>query len=231
VPRRTERGAVFLGIGSGHCGSTALTAAFATVPGACATQENPPKIYWPPIDEQVRFHLRRLRTLGDYFPLVFDAAHWWIHLLDRVFAEIPGARVIGLMRDEEACAKSFLKMQGRGRQSLNHWAPPNSGLWVTHAWDPAFPTYPVPPGMLPDSDEAFATKYAIIRRYVREFNERLTSLATVHPDRIILVRTEELNDPATVDRLRNFANVPLAMPGKAYDAGHADDRAMPNSWL
>ncbi len=220
-----------LGVGSGRCGSTTLTAAFATVPRACATHENPPKIYWEPLEEQVRFHLRRLRVLSDYFPLVFDAAHWWIHLLDRVFAEIPAARVIGLVRDDEACARSFLKIQGRGRQSLNHWAPPNNGLWITHAWDPAFPTYPVPPDVLPDTDEAFATKYAMILRYVREYNQTLASLAERHANRILLVRTEQLSEPATTDRLRNFAGVPLTVPVQGYNVGHADDGAKPNSWL
>jgi hypothetical protein len=34
-----------------------------------------------PQDAQVRFHMDRIRRLVDYFPLVFDGAHWWIHVL------------------------------------------------------------------------------------------------------------------------------------------------------
>ncbi len=231
LPKREQPGAVVLGIGSGRCGSTTLSAAFAALPASCATHENPPKIYWDPLEPQVQFHLERLRLMTDYFPLVFDAAHWWMRVLDRVVAEIPGTRAVGLMRDNEACAKSFLKFQGRGRRSFNHWAPPDSGLWLTQIWDPAYPKYPVPDGVLPDTVDAYATKYSMILRYVTEYNQEMTALAQRDPQRVMLFRTEEMDHPATLDRLRRELNVPLVMPAKLRNVGNNKEGALPDVWL
>jgi DNA invertase Pin-like site-specific DNA recombinase len=55
------------------------------------------------------FHLRRLRVLSDYFPLVFDAAHWWLNSLHRFFAEFETA--IRRERQLEGIAKA--KSEGR----------------------------------------------------------------------------------------------------------------------
>ena len=80
--KRLDRpGRVVLATGSGRCGSTTLAAAVAGLDGACATHENPPPIFWEPQEAQVRFHMDRIRRMVDYFPLVFDGAHWWIHVL------------------------------------------------------------------------------------------------------------------------------------------------------
>jgi len=75
-PRRANPGQVVLGTGSGRCGSSTLSAAFAQIEDCCATHENPPHIYWPPLNEQVRFHLARFHALAERFAIVFDAAHW-----------------------------------------------------------------------------------------------------------------------------------------------------------
>ena len=89
----SQPGNVILGLGTGRCGSTTLSAAFGGVPDICATHENPPHIFWEPIEEQVRFHLDRLRMLADYFPLVFDAAHWWLNVVSSCFDRIPHVQV------------------------------------------------------------------------------------------------------------------------------------------
>ncbi len=82
-PKLAQPGSVVLGLGTGRCGSTTLSAAFALRPDVCSTHENPPLIFWDPVEEQVRFHCDRLRILVDYFPLVFDAAHWWLNAAPR----------------------------------------------------------------------------------------------------------------------------------------------------
>ncbi len=219
-PKRARPGEVVLGIGSGRCGSTTLAAAFAALPDSCATHENPPKIYWEPLEAQARFHLNRLRFLADYHAVVFDAAHWWIRILDRVFAEFPGAKVIGLARDTESCVESFLRFQGRGLKSSNHWAPPNNGIWMTQIWDPAYPTYVLPPGPRPNANEADAIKAAMIARYVTEYNQTLAALAAAQPQRVAVIRTEAMNQPDTVDRLRALLGMPLEMPSQALNVGN-----------
>jgi hypothetical protein len=45
-------------------------------------------------------------------------------LMDAVLAQHPGGRVIGVTRDVESCARSFLKIKGTSVGSCNHWARP-----------------------------------------------------------------------------------------------------------
>jgi hypothetical protein len=230
-PKRTRPGDVVLGIGSGRCGSTTLSAAFAGLPDACATHENPPRINWDPINEQVQFHMDRLRRLADYFPLVFDAAHSWFRVMDRFFAEFPNGKVIGLARDTQPCVQSYLKFQGRGRGSANHWAPHDNGIWIAQAWDAVYPSYPVPPGLVPGTEAAYATKAAMIAQYVTEYNQALTALAEAEPHRVALIRTEAMNDPATAQRIAALVNQPLVMPQVALNVGTNADGAQHTFWF
>ena len=218
--KRTRPGKVILGIGTGRCGSTTLSAAFAEIPDACSTHENPPLIDWEPQHEQLRFHMNRLRLLADYYAFVFDASHWWLNALDTFFDEFLAGQVIGLRRDTGACVKSFLHVKGSGRGSVNHWAPPENGIWTTTPGDPSYPSYRIPPDLLANPD---AAKAAHIERYVTEYNHSLASLAKAHPDRLLLLRTEELNDSATITRLGSFVGVPLTMPKTAFNVGSTTD--------
>lgn len=218
--KRSRPGAVVLGLGTGRCGSTSLTAAFAGVDGACSTHENHPIIYWEPQEEQVRFHFDRMRLLADYHSVVFDAAHWWLNVLGRFFAEFPEGKVVGLARDTETCVQSFLRIQVRGPGAFNHWAPPDSDIWRTHEWDPSYPSYPVPLDLLPN---VAAAKVAMIERYVNEYNQTLRSLAQAFPDRVLLIRTEDLNDPDTMTRISALVGLPLSMPAAALNAGTIHD--------
>ena len=218
-PKRTRPGETILGVGAGRCGSTTLCAAVASVPGACAVHEIPPLIYWEPLADQVRFHLDRLRLLADYYPIVFEVAHWWLNALDRFFAEFPGGKVIALHRNTESCVRSFLTVKGLGRGSLNHWASPENKCWAPNLWDPTYPTYSVNAALLPDPD---AAKAAMIERYVHEYNQTLRRLAECDP-RVLLIRTEDLNSPATIARLNSLVGLPVNMPRTVLNAGTTRD--------
>ena len=113
-PRRTAQGAVVLGLGSGRCGSTTLTALIASVADSVATHENPPLGYWEPLAEQRDFHFERLRRLAERFALVFDASHWWLNLAETFLARSPDGKIVGLHRELEACARSFLARKALG---------------------------------------------------------------------------------------------------------------------
>jgi hypothetical protein len=218
--RRDRPGTIVLGTGAGRCGSTTLTAAFAAVPDACATHENPPAIFWQPVDEQVQVHMDRFRLLLDYFPLVFDAAHWWLRALPRFFAEFPQGKVIGLYRDTSGCVKSFMKVKGSGRGSLNHWATHGNGIWTTSPGDPLYPSYAVPTRLVDDPD---AAKAALIERYVVEYNQALEQAAKTYGQRMLLVRTEDLSDSQTIARIADFLGVTLAMPKTSLNVGGTAD--------
>jgi hypothetical protein len=218
--KRTLPGALVLGAGAGRCGSTSLAGAFAALPGACATHENPPPLFWKPLAEQMQPQLERFRLLTQYYAVVFDAAHWWINVLDQVFKEFPDTKVVGLQRETDTCVGSFVRMKGTGRGTLNHWATPGNGIWATSPGDPLYPSYAVPASSVSDPDGA---KAALIGRYVTEYNQKLQQTAKAHPDRVMLVRTEDLNNVETFARMSEFLNLPLAMPAKALNVGNTSD--------
>lgn len=202
-PCRTP-GQVLLGLGSGRSGSTSLVAVLATVAESCCTHENPPLISWTPEPEQVQFHLRRLQRLTEYFVLVADVSHWWLNVFDEVRAQFPQAKAVGVSRDLASCARSFMKMKGFGRGSYNHWVPYQNGIWAAAQWDPTYPTFAMPEGSEGDPDGA---KFALITRYVREYNDALQALAKRAPDVVMLVTTEELSEPAAQQAIFDFAGV------------------------
>ncbi len=220
-PKRDVPGSVVLGLGTGRCGSTTLTAAFASLPDACATHENPPLVNWEPREDQLRFHFDRFRFLADYFAVVHDASHSWLTSVETFFDQFPTGKAIGLFRDAAACVPSFMRIKGTGPGSANHWVPPGNGIWATGPGDPSYPTYALPAEPITDPD---AVKAGHIARFVTEYNQALHALSAKHPDRLLLVATDALNDSETAARLREFLGYPLAVP-TALNRGGTQDSA------
>jgi hypothetical protein len=218
-PLRTA-GRIVLGIGSGRTGSTSLAAMLATIAGSCCTHENPPLISWKPEPEELEFHLGRFHRLAAYHPLVADVSHWWLNVLDRFFAEFPEARVVGTLRAVESCAASFMHIKGSGRGSYNHWVPYGNGIWAAARWDPAYPTYPVPEQAALDPDGA---KLALIVRHVQEYNDAMCALAQRFPAKVILVRTESLDDEAVQNAIFDFVGLHGTFARTHLNVGTTDD--------
>jgi len=219
-PGRASPGTVVLGLGSGRCGSTTLTALVASTADSVATHENPPLVYWEPLAQQRDFHFERLARLAERFALVFDASHWWLNLAETFLARFPEGKIVGLHREIEACARSFLARKALGRGSINHWAPQGNGIWRHNIWDPVYPTYPLPANAARDPDGA---KLDAIRRYVLEYNEALRALAERWPARVLLLRTEELADPTAQVRLFAFLHVAGKPSAAVLNAGTVAD--------
>jgi hypothetical protein len=189
MPRLEHPGQLVIGLGPGRCGSTSLAAMLGTVANSCCTHETPPLIFWTPRREQIDFHIKRFRMLADYYVLVADVSHWWLNAIERIFDEFPETKVIGLMRDPDDCATSFLRIQGFGKGSYNPWATHANGVWRSGHWDPTYPSYPPPSDADKRPDRA---KLELITRYVREYNAQVETMARNAPDRVKLVRTEDL---------------------------------------
>ncbi len=213
-------GRLVLGLGAGRCGSTSLTALMATIEGSCCTHENPPLVFWDPQDEQVEFHLRRFTLLRQYFPLVFDAAHWWLNVVDRLLAIFPDAKAVGLCRALQPSVRSFMSIKGTGRNSVNHWVPPDNGIWCATNWDSAYPTYSLPGNAQIDPDRA---KADVIRRYISDYNRNLELLAARFPGRLMVVQTEKLGRTSVQQRLFNFIGHAGRLTRVHLNMGTADD--------
>jgi hypothetical protein len=175
---------------------------------------------WLPQPEEVRFHLKRLQRLAEYFAVVADVAHWWLNAIPELFARIPSARVIGVRRDVESCARSFMKIKGDGAGSCNHWVPYGNGIWSPERWDPTYPTYGVPDRAYDDPDGA---KYELVKRYLREYNAAMGALAIRWPTKIMMLKTEDLSDPPAQRALYNFVGATGAFKTVRLNIGTTRD--------
>ncbi len=196
-------GQLVIGVGPGRCGSTSLSAMLGTVINSCCTHESPPPVFWTPEKEQLDFHIRRFRMLTKFYSLVSDVSHWWLNSLERVCEQFTEVKTIGLIRDPEDCAMSFMRIQGFGRASYNPWVMHGNWFWTSGHWDPTYPSYE-PLGYTPKNPDR--AKFELISRYVEEYNERLYELARNAPDSVKLVRTEELSDDRVQMEIFRFAN-------------------------
>jgi len=222
--RRSVPGRIILGLGTGRCGSSTLTAILATIQGSCCTHENPPLINWNPLEDQVRFHAARLELLAGFFSLVFDASHWWLNAIGELFSRFPQAKAIGLWRDVEPCVQSFMTVKGFGWGSINHWVAPSNRIWCSNFYDPTYPIYPIPEISETNPD---AGKRAVLARYVRDYNDQLQKLAARAPEKILLIRTDNLSQTTVQERIFTFVGLRgepskiVLNAGKVGDGGWA----------
>jgi hypothetical protein len=222
APQRAQAGQVVLGLGAGRCGSTTLAAILHTVEGAISTHECPPFLHWVPLPLELQFHLRRFEMFRRHAPLVADCAHWWINSLDQVFQAFPASKAIGLVRETEACVRSWMKVSSA---DVNHFVPAHNRIWSPDRWDPLYPHYDLPEAARQDPT---AAKETLVRRYILEYNERLMSLAARMPDRVLLLATEELDFPSTRARISDFLQMSVGSDqirrnvGRDWDAASAD---------
>lgn len=219
-PVRRVPGKVVIGLGTGRSGSTSLAQILSTMEDSRSTHENPPLISWTPEPEEVRFHIRRFGRLSAHFAVIADVSHWWLNAIDNVFDHFPDGKAIGVFRNPDACVRSFMKIKGSGHGSCNHWVPHDNGIWAPARWDSTYPTYGVPPHAWRNPDEA---KVELISRYVREYNFSMTSLAKRFPNNVVLVKTEDLNDPFTQKLIFDFVGARGKFRKVRHNAGTTGD--------
>jgi hypothetical protein len=218
-------GMVVLGLGSGRSGSTTMASLLGTIPGAKSTHENPVPVFWDPHPQQIEFHLRRFRLLSEYFPVVADCSVWWINLLETVCHALPTTRVIGVYRETEACVRSFRPIMKR---SWNPYANPHNGIWQTYHGDPLCPHYELPENARKNPE---AARESLMRRYFTDYNNRLQALAERMPERLLLLRTEELSEPSTLRKISQFLGLRLAEFPIHRNRGRQEDNVESGFWF
>ena len=211
-PPRPTPGTLVLGLGSGRSGSTSLAGALAGIENVRATHENPPRMHWPPTPDQIALHIRRFRLLLDRYDLVFDSAHWWLNAAKALNDAFDGMKMIALVRDPDACAASFLRQKGSGRDELNHWLEHKGSFWKPALWDRLYPSYEAQrfgleaPDKL-DPAELAARQHKLVRTYVADYNDALDEMKNWAGDRLLVLATEELSKEATEETIRAFLGI------------------------
>src|ERR1019366_4932603 len=196
-----------------------------TIAGAKSTHENPVRVFWDLHPQQVEFHLRRFRLLTAYFPVVADCSVWWINLMETVTQALPTTKAIGVYRETEACVRSF---KGVSVPSYNPWVIPHNGIWHSYFGDPLYPHYELPENARKDPD---AARESLMRRYVTDYNSRLKALAERMPERMLLLRTEELSEPSTLRQISQFLGFRIAEAPILRNLGQVEHNSESDFWF
>jgi hypothetical protein len=230
--QRQERlgtpGMVVLGLSTGRAGSTTMASLLGTIAGAKSTHENPVPVFWDPHPQQVEFHLRRFRLLSAFFPVVADCSGWWINLLETVSQALPTTKAIGVYRETEACVRSWSNLIEASARTFNPLAIPHNGIWQTSRVEPGFPHYDLPENARKDPA---AARVGMIRRYVTDYNDRLKALAERMPERILLVRTEDLSEPSTLREISKFLDLRITEAPIHRNLGGKEGSAESGLWF
>jgi len=227
-PPAASRGALVLGLGPGRCGSTTLAEMLGQSERCCATHENPPLVHWEPRAEQLAFHMERFQLLLDHFPVVFDAAHWWLNAMEATLGAFPDLKAVALMRDPDACARSFLAVKGTGPGAINHWADHDGRYWKPALWDSLYPSYEASefaeaPSDFADAEAVGRLQFEMVRRYAADYNAALRVWQEALEDKVLVVPTDLLSEPACQQRIYRFVGIEGAPYGAVRNRGTLDD--------
>ena len=190
-------------------------------------------MHWPPTSDQLRVHVKRFRLLLAHFELVFDSAHWWLKAAERLNGEFDRMKMIALVRDPDACAQSFLERKGIGRNAINHWVAHDGSFWKSALWDRFYPAYEpgrfglgTPESLVPG--DFAARQHRLVKAYVEDYNAELAELKKQAGDRLLVLRTEELSQPATEERLQAFLGIAGVGLQAALNRGSTRDGDSPD---
>ena len=163
-----------------------------------------------------------------HFGLVFDSAHWWLNAVDHMTAEFGGLKMIGLVRDPDACARSFLERKGTGRNAINHWVDHDGTFWKPALWDRFYPSYePERFGLGAQDDPSQAVlpsrQHQLVKTYVEDYNESLARLKDRFGEHLLILRTEELSERRTQDQVQDFLGIQTFNLPDASNRGSMSD--------
>ena len=183
---------VFLGIGTGRCGTVSLAKLLDVQPGVVCTHENRPLLPWSfnweneGHREAFCIHVTRFKQQQANARLVGDVAFCWLPYLHEMFFAFPDLKVICLKRDQEETIQSYMrKTEGR-----NHWMWHDGKKWkLDPVWDKCYPKYDA------------KTKEEAIGRYWDDYYRTVEGWARCHPDQVRIFDMDVLNSEEGQDEI------------------------------
>lgn len=144
----------------------------------------------------------------------------------------PDLRLVALMRDPEACARSFLKVKGTGPGALNHWTDHDGRYWKPALWDSLYPSYEVSafagaPRDFADAEAVGRLQFELVRRYAADYNAAVRAWQEALDDKILVVPTDQLSDPACQERIYRFIGIEGGPYAAVRNQGTLKDSAAP----
>jgi hypothetical protein len=205
---------VFIGCGTGRCGTTSLAKLINGCEYAICKHELRPLLPWVFNEElfQDRVKWFSTSTAG----ITGDVAYFYLPYLERLIDVLPHLKVLCIERDRQAVIDSFTwKTQWR-----NRWCHHDGSKWAKDTvWDKTFPKY-----NLPDKAEAISV-------YWDEYRKEIRRIAGKFPQNVDIRSIEELNTTPGQQKIFDFIGIPeknrryITKP--RYNARHSGNRAWP----
>ena len=202
---------LFIGCGTGRCGTTSLAKLIAGCEGAICMHERRPLLPWDFNEDlfQERVDWFSASTAG----ITGDVAYFYLPYLEKLIGVFPYLKVVYLERSRQAVIDSFMW------KTLwhNRWCNHDGTTWIKDdVWDPTFPKYGL-------KDKAQA-----IGAYWDEYRRRIRRIAKKFPATVQILKMEELNTTQGQQKIFDF----LAIPEKSrryvekprYNARKSEDR-------
>lgn len=197
--QRAEQPRVLLGIGTGRCGTLALSRLLSDQPAVRVSHELTPVLPWNASNSRnvIASRLARLRASGDGCAIVGDIGFYYLNYVADAFHVDPTLKAICLRRPKREVVASYRRWISRNfGPNFNHWAGAE-GCWQRDPlWWPCYPTYDV------------ADMNLAIERYWEDYYATVEELRAEFPDRVGMWEMDEaLNTRAGQQALLEFAGI------------------------
>ena len=182
---------VFLGCGTGRCGTTSLAKLLASCEDAVCTHERRPVLPWV-FDEEL-FQERVTYFSQSSASLVGDVSYFYLPYLEHFIHIFPQMKIVCLERDRQEVIESFMWKTGWH----HHWYEHDGKDWVKYPlWDVTYPKYDIP-------DKAQA-----IGAYWDDYYQKIRLIAKKYPEKVQIFEMDILNTQQGQQRIFDFLEIP-----------------------
>ena len=208
--RKIDR-VVFIGCGTGRCGTTSLAILIEGCEDAVCIHERRPLLPWVFNEDlfQERVKWFSTSTAG----ITGDVAYFYLPYLEKLIGVFPNMKIVCLERSRQAVIDSFMwKTQGQ-----NPWYNHDGTEWAKDAvWDETFPKYDI------------VDKAEAIGAYWDDYRKSIRRIARKFPANVQLLKMEDLNIAQGQQRIFDFLEIPeksrCYMKKPRYNIRESEDR-------
>ena len=185
-----DRKTIFLGCGTGRCGTESMSRLIDDCQSAVCSHERKPVLPWICNEE---LFLERVKHFSDApSTLIGDVASSYLPYVEHFIHSLPSTKVICLERDRQEVINSFMvKTLG-----YNHWRNHEGKYWIKHPyWDNTFPKYEI-------DDKAKA-----IGAYWDEYHTKVIDIAQKYPKHVKILGVDTLNSIEGQKKIFDFLEI------------------------
>lgn len=188
--KTTER-TIFIGCGTGRCGTTSLAKLIDGCEDSVCTHERRPLLPWV-FDEDL-YHERVQWFSTSSAAIAGDVAYFYLPYLEKLIGVFPNLKVVCLERGRQEVIDSFMWKT----RWQNRWHSHDGIEWIKdNVWDPTFPKYDM-------TDKAEA-----IGAYWDDYHARIKRIAGKFPASVHRMPMEELNTAQGQRKIFDFLAIP-----------------------